>query len=403
MSEIFDVRPSAGLFDAERRPFRLAIGALFIVLEIAAIALAQTSALVGAAALVALAVAQVFAAMRLDGGIGKLLVLASTISLAAAGTIAAAPMFDRKFEQVTSDYLMEKGGPLGWTMEPSGGAVKVTKLLNGKPLFTQTYTLDDDGFRQTISAERGPAVTFLGDSFTFGEGVADSETMPQVFADRTGRSLRVVNAGVSAYSPAQVLRELELGLYDQRLKPAKALFMLTIDWHAARVACVHDSLIGAPRYESRDGTVSYVGTCGPVPPPSTLAGRLLAATPLYKALFGGGLRHVGDDEIQTYIDVVGAIARLAKSKYGVPLHVLYLRNPSYLVFNRFSDDKIMDGFRKGGAIVYDLTLPQEGRGAFAIPLDGHPTALAQRLHAEMLVDALRRNEPELLKVEAQTN
>src|SRR5215813_1057392 len=65
-------------------------------------------------------------------------------------------------------------------------------------LYDVTYTLDDQGLRiaspLTIgSKDTLPCVAFFGDSFTFGEGMADEQTMPYQVWKRIGPRYRTVN------------------------------------------------------------------------------------------------------------------------------------------------------------------------------------------------------------------
>ena len=76
-----------------------------------------------------------------------------------------------------------------------------------------TYAIDDDGFRVAIPPpEDRPILLTLGESTTFGWGVANADTYPaelQRLLHESGRHLRVVNGGVPSYSSTQVLRYLE--------------------------------------------------------------------------------------------------------------------------------------------------------------------------------------------------
>lgn len=63
----------------------------------------------------------------------------------------------------------------------------------------------------------GETVLFMGDSFMFGDGLPDSETVPQLFAAKTGRRFHVVNLGVSADGPHQALRQIEKGVVDRSI------------------------------------------------------------------------------------------------------------------------------------------------------------------------------------------
>jgi len=83
----------------------------------------------------------------------------------------------------------------------------------------QAATIDARGFRtsgMTATAELSPfRIIALGDSFTFGYGVADHETWPAMLEPRLGPKVRVINAGTTSYSvfhELDLLKEKGLGL-----------------------------------------------------------------------------------------------------------------------------------------------------------------------------------------------
>jgi hypothetical protein len=79
---------------------------------------------------------------------------------------------------------------------------------------------------------------FFGCSFTFGEGLNDSATLPQAFADSLDRRERVLNLGFSGYGPQHFLSELQSGILDSVIGPQPKLFVfLTSAGHAERSAC----------------------------------------------------------------------------------------------------------------------------------------------------------------------
>lgn len=102
-----------------------------------------------------------------------------------------------------------------------------------KPGFEDAlYRIDADGFRQGPPAAAGaPVWIALGESTTFGWGVADGDTYPtqlQTLLAAQGRQVRVINAGVPSYSSSQVLRYLE-ELLAGGSKPERVL--ISIMWN----------------------------------------------------------------------------------------------------------------------------------------------------------------------------
>ena len=88
----------------------------------------------------------------------------------------------------------------GWILRPNARSTARTRD------FTITYTIDATGHRVTPSPREHPKATvlFVGDSFTFGEGVNDSEPYPSVLAAQYWQDVTVVNAGVYAWGLTQM-------------------------------------------------------------------------------------------------------------------------------------------------------------------------------------------------------
>jgi hypothetical protein len=97
----------------------------------------------------------------------------------------------------------------------AGAAVDALATFGDKVVYHQTYTIEPSGARKTPgSAPHGPTYLFIGDSFIFGEGLADTETLPSQFAQGLKSKAHVVNLGVLGYGPNHLVRAMETGLYD---------------------------------------------------------------------------------------------------------------------------------------------------------------------------------------------
>ncbi len=88
----------------------------------------------------------------------------------------------------------------GWILHPNARSTERT----GE--FTATYTIDATGHRVTPPPREHPKATvvFVGDSFTFGVGVNDSEPYSSVLAAQYWRDVSVVNAGVDGWGLTQM-------------------------------------------------------------------------------------------------------------------------------------------------------------------------------------------------------
>jgi len=103
---------------------------------------------------------------------------------------------------------------LGWTLRPD-----VVGLRSDEPwqadLRTNTLGFRDD--EHAVKAAGVTRVAVLGDSFVFGSGVRQDETLTRQLAARLGPSFEVVNLGVPGYGTDQAL--LTLRRWGPRLSP----------------------------------------------------------------------------------------------------------------------------------------------------------------------------------------
>ena len=115
-----------------------------------------------------------------------------------------------KLERV---YELEKDDILG-TRLIKDSSRQARKYVDGKLIYDVTITVDHHGLRISPACKSNcdSAILFFGDSFTFGEGVNDSETMPYQCGLLLNRKYRVYNFAVHGYGPHQMLSAIEHGL-----------------------------------------------------------------------------------------------------------------------------------------------------------------------------------------------
>jgi hypothetical protein len=265
----------------------------------------------------------------------------------------------------------------------------------GAVIYLADYTIDANLLRKTTSGEKGPAIVFFGDSFTFGLGVSDADTLPQIFADLLGRKQRVLNLGFVGYGPQQFLRELETGLFDPLIGAQPRLFVfMTFAGHAERTACKLHWLRFGPHYVIENDRIIFKGPC--YEGPSLWLREWLENTAAYRLFIAPYRQRIGHDEIELYIRTVLAAVQLAKEKYGVATLIPYIRTSSdYFHGTGFSDESIIARLQEGGATVIDASLAEEqAQGALiSIPGDGHPTPFANRLRASIIIDYIEHHMP----------
>jgi hypothetical protein len=340
-------------------------------------------------------------ASRCRGSARNLFVLAASVLLVPALAEGAFAVYEaRTAHDVRYSKRYYTSHPiLGYGPVPSQTVEARNTGAAGEAIYDATYTIDENGIRRTLSGDRGPTFAFFFDSFAFGEGVDDGDTLPQIFADLGGRRFKVINLGFQGYGPQAFLRTLETGFRDALLAPAPVVFIIeTAIWHAERAACRVDYIAQTPRYVLRNGALAYRGPC--VPPAYLWLYRHLFHSYIYTRLVRPLLLDRERDAELYIAELCGGVA-LARRKYDAPVVVLYLRSePELFAGSDYTDDEVMDRLGRCGATVIDGTpeispgvplLDWSGRTTTDLQQhgDGHPSPKGQRLIATRLYDAMK--------------
>ncbi len=337
------------------------------------------------------------ASLLLGKGRNGLVVLAS-LAFGLSIIETTATILENKVSLVATNGLFVPQPIIGWGPEhPGRFHAEKTDPKSGIPIYKANYTIDSNLLRETRSAETGPTIVFFGDSFTFGEGLNDVDTLPQAFADLLGRKQRVLNLGFSGYGPQQFLAELQTGRFDEVIGAQPRLFVfMTFAGHAERTACKPIWMRWGPRYALENGQVALKGACY-----EGLSLRIrewLEDMASYRLFIEPYLQKPTHEDLELYIRILLAAVNLAKEKYDVATLIPYIPDVGYLKGTGFSDDTIVQRLRDGGAMVVDVSLVEdESTGAkLTIKGDGHPTPLANRLRASMLKDYIENHMPGIL-------
>ncbi len=95
-----------------------------------------------------------------------------------------------------------------------------TRYHNSEVIHKSTYTIDSNGLRISPpyqSADTIECILFFGGSFTFGEGVGDTETMPYQTGMKLDGAYRIYNFSFYGYGPHQMLSSIEHGIIGEIL------------------------------------------------------------------------------------------------------------------------------------------------------------------------------------------
>jgi hypothetical protein len=180
------------------------------------------------------------------------------------------------------EYYHNPDSDLGYVNKPNMTVSAIKRSTkDGSILYDVKYSIDERGLRKTIP-QNNNGVLFFGDSFIFGEGLNDEETMPQKFSRLSGWC--ALNFGVIGYGPHQMLRELEIGR-PERLgisNPLAIVFTLHADHSISRAAGLAPWDHRGPRYELIDGALKYLG---PFNETRSLFDRVMSKSAIYAAIF----------------------------------------------------------------------------------------------------------------------
>jgi len=337
-------------------------------------------------------------ASRLRGKLRGGLVVLASLACGVSIIEATAAIRETKELRVATNGLWVRQPVIGWGPEhPGRFHAEKTDPKSGIPIYTADYTIDSNLLRETHSVETGPTIVFFGDSFTFGGGLNDADTLPQVFADLLGRKQRVLNLGFPGYGPPQFLAELQTDRFDGVIGAQPRLFIfMTMAEHAERTACKPVWAVDGPRYALENGQVVLKGAC--YDGLSLWVRKWLENMASYRLFIEPYLQKPTHEDVELDIRILLAAVNLAKEKYGVATLIPYIPADGYLNGTGFSDDEIVQRLQDGGATVVDVSLAKkEAAGAkLRIEGDGHPTPMSNRLRASLLEEYIENRMPGIL-------
>jgi hypothetical protein len=289
---------------------------------------------------------------------------------------------------------------LGWA--PRAGIVAREKIsFAGEVIFDADYTIGANGLRISPPTDgyppSAPCVLFFGDSFTFGQGLADHETLPFQVQEDSEQRYRTYNFGVNGYGAHQMLSALQHDVVDDAVPcdPAQVshVFYQGIDEHVMRSAGTFWWEARGPRYAlSPDGGVDLVGRLEDKSDDRTLSELIMsqfAKSFIYRSAVQGRFVHRYDrDDIELYVRIIDEARRTARAKFpAAEFYVLWWD------VDNLDNETIREGLRQRGVTVHLMSdiLPNYRTDALNLdyrlhPRDAHPNALANELIADYLVD-----------------
>ncbi|MBS0518543.1 MAG: hypothetical protein JSR90_07610 [Proteobacteria bacterium] len=295
------------------------------------------------------------------------------------------------------DWLMPDPD-LGYSPRPDTKVV-ATSTYDGATVFRVTYTIDDRGTRRSPPAPAGAdTYLFLGESFMFGQGVGDDETLPAQFARANDGKVRTINFSAPGYAPNQLVRAVETGRLDfLKGEPIKAAVTWIIPADMSRVTGDESWLASSPRYRLEDGVPRFTGSFSQYRWSHPLAGLRYVADQNFPFIAAIGLQQRQEAQAALFSALLVRLQQLVRERLNAPLLVLYSwpdettpANPGEPVETRKALVKILAGLRARGLSLMSAEKPTWGNdlSKIVIPHDGHPTAFANALVATALKERL---------------
>jgi len=319
------------------------------------------------------------------------------------GVKAPTAYFDTNFSYSTPAYWQL--GPFG--SQPKPGVFESRKLAgDGSVVYTATYTIGSDGFRETpqydwtaqnaLTSLR-PRINFLGDSFTFGEGLNDKQTMEYFFgglAEKQGRAVWVKNYGVHGWGMHQALAVLQSDLDTK----ANLQFALTSPWHASRSACADFYSLGSPKYILQDnGLVKRNGYCRSFRwielSPRVIRG-LITSSKIFNLIIDS-LFVVSDQDqqIQLYLGILKTMQEHLLQN-GQQFILGFVKADQSWFVGSYNNDKLLAAIKAMGIDVVDMTLAVTNEALekkyYIHELDKHPSAAGNETRSNILFNYWKR-------------
>jgi hypothetical protein len=263
--------------------------------------------------------------------------------------------------------------------------------------FDVNYTIGSNGLRIAPPIEKdkhADCIAFFGCSFTFGQGLEDTETLPYQVGIQSGGQYRPFNFAFQGYGPHQMLAMIEQGRVGRIVdcSPKYAIYVAITD-HVRRAAGKVPYGKHSPRYKlDPDGNVRRDGNFDqnqrtPSPFESQVRWELDKSA-IYRALANREQR-VSEDDVRLTLAIVRRSRDLLAAEYpGIQFHVILWRpwEEDAAIYR-----ELQDGFRQMNIPVHlvegilpGFTLATAGKYAIS-PVDGHPNALANRIIANYVL------------------
>jgi hypothetical protein len=286
----------------------------------------------------------------------------------------------------------------------------VRQSHTGEVVYDVYYSMNRDGYRVTPKSKRSDfrgTVLFFGDSYIFGEGLQDNQTLPYYFGARRPY-LNVENLGVPGSAPHELLHEIETETCWRcfaTVQPGSVAVYTFLDFMMERILgpiSAFDSqkverILTQPHFKlSSSGDVVFQGTFKNSRPWLNSIYSFIANTRSFK-LFLAFIPPVTDSDLLLTAKLFADLDLELRERFGVKKLIVAL----YPGYSAIYGPKLKSFLLALDVPVIDLSGIDLRRAANSstlwIPGDGHPTPIMNYVYAGLLAEKMTEFLPDIAK------
>jgi hypothetical protein len=289
--------------------------------------------------------------------------------------------------------MFELDETLGYKAVPFS-TVETKKSMLSQVLYEATYHMDEFGWRnEGMFNATDKAWLFLGDSFTFGEGLLDDQTIHSSFSKVAQGQYSAYQLAAPGYGPHQLLRMLETDTPSLYAGSYHTIVYQALPDHLFRFKGIYRWDSYGPKYRIQNDRPIYDGHFHSKWGSSTLnvlrvfSKLAFDSDTMISSVERSWLKN-RPQTIQDYGAMVGAIEKLATEKYEARFVVLLWDKPTLPELQdwaELSDKAYQELKRRGIAVIKVSEILGDDLTPYVISQDGHPNAAAnQKIAAALL-------------------
>jgi len=255
------------------------------------------------------------------------------------------------------------------------------------------YSINENSLRKSIpepiiSNKYINSVLFFGGSYTFGEMVEDTETLPWQFAELEGYSRNVYNFGFEGWGPHQMLASLQEGRVRKIIleEPNLIVFQGIID-HINRVTNDHGWIGNGPRYVIKDGNLVRKGNFNKGNFNNRLLKQFKKSSIFKLALNSKYLQPSFDEKAELFAEIIKVSRDILLDEYDLAKFLVVMwPDPNHSdAENKLILDLLTDRGIEVVEVTNILTDIQNNPKKYMVPNNGHPNSLAFNKIASFLL------------------